>query len=97
MLKLTDTSSLAEFRQNAVELVARLKETRRPRVLTIGGRAEVVVLDLQTYGRLLDLVDRAEAITGIREGLESAARGEGRPIDEAITELRAKYGGASVE
>lgn len=97
MLELTETSSLAEFRQNAVELVTRLKETGRPRVLTVDGRAEVVVLDLQTYGRLLDLVDRADAITGIRDGLESASRGEGRPIDEVIAELRAKYGGASAE
>jgi predicted transcriptional regulator len=38
------------------------------------------------------LRDQAEAIEGIRRGLESAARGEGRPAEEVFAELRAKYG-----
>jgi hypothetical protein len=60
--------------------------------LTVDGRAEVVVQDVASYQRLLDLVDRAEAIEGIRRGLESWKRGEGRPIDEAFADLRARLG-----
>jgi predicted transcriptional regulator len=41
---------------------------------------------------ILDLVDRAEAIEGIRRGLESAARGEGRPPEEIYAEIRARHG-----
>jgi len=39
-----------------------------------------------------DEMDRAEAIEGIRRGLESAARGEGRPAEEVFAELRARNG-----
>lgn len=42
--------------------------------------------------RLLELADRAEAIEGIRLGLESAARGEGRPPEEIFAEIRTRLG-----
>ena len=72
--------------------IERLKETGQPQVLTVDGRAEAVVLDVESYQRLLELADRADAIQGIREGLESAARGEGRPAAEVYAEFRSKYG-----
>lgn len=36
--------------------------------------------------------ERTGAIEGIRRGLESAARGEGRPVDEVFAEPRSRYG-----
>ena len=51
----------------------------------MNGRAEIVVHDVASYQRLLDRAERAEAIEGIRGGLESAARGEGRPAEERST------------
>ncbi len=83
---------LAEFLEHTDEAIKRLKETGEPQVLTVDGRAEVVIQDLASYQRLLDLLDRAEAIEGIRRGLESKARGEGRPADEVFAEIRARYG-----
>lgn len=92
MIQLTDIASLTEFKRNSAEAVKRLKETGQPQVLTVNGRAEVVVQDVASYQRLLELVDRAEAIEGIRRGLESAARGEGRPAEEIYAEIRARHG-----
>jgi hypothetical protein len=40
---------------------------------------------------LLELADRAEAIEGIRRGLESMARGEGRPAEQVLEEMRKKH------
>ena len=92
MIQLTDIRSLTDFKRHTAELVAELKKTGRPHILTVNGRAEVVVQDVTSYQRLLDLAERAAAIEGIRRGLESAARGEGRPVDEVFADLRSRYG-----
>ena len=40
---------------------------------------------------MFDIIDRAEAIIGIKKGLESMARGEGVPAEEAFEQLRKKH------
>src|SRR3954451_25029736 len=92
MIQSPEVGTLTEFVQHPDEAIKRLKETGQPQVLTVDGRAEVVVQDVASYQRLLDLLDRAEAIEGIRRGLESWKRGEGRPIEEAFAEMRARHG-----
>jgi PHD/YefM family antitoxin component YafN of YafNO toxin-antitoxin module len=69
-----------------------MKETGQPLVLTVDGRAEAVVLDVESYQRLWELADRAEAIRGLRAGLESMKRGEGIPVKEAFARLQAEFG-----
>src|SRR3954447_26272067 len=92
MIQPPEMAPLTEFTQHANEAIKRLKETGQPQVLTVDGRPEVVVQDVASYQHLLDLIDRAEAIEGIRRGLESWKRGEGRPLDEAFAELYARLG-----
>ena len=91
MIHLSEIKSLTDFKRHTAEFVERLRETGRPQVLTVNGKAAVVVQDAESYQRLLELVERAEAIEGIHRGLASAARGEGRPVEEVFEELRAKY------
>ena len=57
-------------------------------MLTINGKAELVVQDAESYQELLDRLERAEAIAGIRRGLESMKRAEGIPLEEAEPDLR---------
>lgn len=83
--------SVSTFKRETRRLIAQVKTTREPLILTVNDRAEVVVLDLQTHQELLALKDRMESIAGIRAGLESMKRGEGRPLDEFITEFFAKH------
>ena len=85
------TTPLAEFARDADEAIRRLKETGQPEVLTIDGKPAVVVQDVKSYQRLLDALDRAEAIEGIRRGLDEMRRGEGIPAEEVFAELRAKH------
>ena len=42
--------------------------------------------EADSHEQLLDLAERAEAIEGIRRGLDSGARGEGRPAEEISAE-----------
>lgn len=90
MIHLADIHPLTEFLRNHKQFVERLKTTRRPEVLTINGKAELVVQDAESYQKLLDMMDRIEAIEGIRRGLEEMERGEGRPAREFFAELRRK-------
>ena len=85
-----DIESRTHFKRNTAPLVAQLKATGAPMVLTVNGRAEIVVQDAASYQRLLDLIDRAEAVLGIRKGLEAMERKEGIPAEEAIGTLRRK-------
>jgi PHD/YefM family antitoxin component YafN of YafNO toxin-antitoxin module len=87
----SDIQPLLSFKRDSVSLIGQLKRTGRPVVLTINGKAEVVVQDAKSYQRMLELVDRAEAIVGIRKGLASMKRGAGIPAEKAFASLRRKY------
>ena len=91
MVHLEDIHSLTDFQRNTKEHIQRLKETGRPEVLTVNGKAEVVVQDASSYQKLLELVDRLQAIEGIQKGLESMQRGEGQPAQDVFTRLRKKH------
>jgi prevent-host-death family protein len=86
-----DIQSLSSFKRNTAEFLKQIKETGEPLVLTINGKAEIVVQDAASYQELLDLRDRFEAIAGIRRGLRSMERGQGQPAEEVINRLRKKH------
>jgi len=58
--------SMSDFIRNHKAHVARLKETRAPEVLTVNGRAEVVVLDAESYEKLMGHVRNMETIARTR-------------------------------
>src|SRR5438477_7168990 len=91
MIDLTEVHSLTDFQRNARAHIKRHKRSGQPAVLTVNGKAEVIVQDAASYQRLLDAVDRADAIAGINRGLRSMARGKGRPADEVLEAIRRKY------
>ena len=92
MIDLREVRSVTEFQRNIKDYVGRLKEKKTPLVLTINGRAEIVVQDAESYQVLLDRLERAETVAAIRRGAEQMDRGEGIPLDEAEKRLRNKHG-----
>lgn len=92
MIDVKSIQSLTDFKRNTTEHLERLRVSRRPLVLTVNGRAECVVLDADYYQHLVDRIEYAESVRAIQEGIDSFARGEGRPADEALAELARKYG-----
>ena len=87
-IQLEEIGPLTEFKRRTAEYLRKLKSTGRPRVLTVNGKAELVVQDARSYQRLLDMVDRAEALAGIWEGLQDVRAGRTKPLDEAFEEIR---------
>jgi len=88
----TDIQSLTAFRRSSGEFMRQLRTTKRPMVLTVNGKAAAVVQDAEGYQRLLDLAARADALEGIRQGLEHAREGRTRAAEEFFAEFEAEHG-----
>ena len=87
-----DIHSLSTFKRDTAKLVRQMKKTGEPVVLTVNGKAELVVQDAESYQKLLEAKDRMEAIEGIRRGLESMKRQRGKPASEFFREFFAEKG-----
>jgi prevent-host-death family protein len=92
VIDLREVRSVTEFQRNIKDYVGRLKENKRPLVLTVNGRAELVVQDAESYQVILERLERAETLAAIRRGIEQFDREEGIPVDEAEAQLRKKHG-----
>ena len=88
MISLKDIESLTAFKRNTNEYVRKMKKSGSPLVLTVNGKAEIVVQDAESYQRMLELLDRAETVEAVREGLESVRRGKTMPLDQFDKEIR---------
>jgi prevent-host-death family protein len=91
MVTLNESHPFADFQQNAKRHLRRLNKTGQPEVLTINGKPVVVVQDARSYRRLLETVEHAETIAGIKLGLDSLGRGEGQPAKTVFARLRRKH------
>ncbi len=69
-----------------------IKESKRPVVLTVNGKAAAVVQDAEAYQRLLDIAASVDAAEGIRQGMEDVRRGKIRSAKEFFKELEARHG-----
>jgi PHD/YefM family antitoxin component YafN of YafNO toxin-antitoxin module len=83
-----DINSLSNFKRNTPAFLGQLKETGRPIVLTINGKAELVVQDSASYQKLLDLAQRAERLEALRASVDDLRAGQTSPADEMLAEMR---------
>jgi prevent-host-death family protein len=93
MLDITkDIQSLTTFRRRSGDFMKQLNKSKRPVVLTVKGKAAVIVQDAAAYQRLLDIAAAADAEEGIRQGLEDLKKAKTRPGREFFDEFEAKHG-----
>jgi PHD/YefM family antitoxin component YafN of YafNO toxin-antitoxin module len=83
-----DIDSLSNFKRNTPEFLRQLKETGHPVVLTINGKAELVVQDTASYQRLIELAGRAERMDALKASLEDMKAGRVAPAPEVLAEMR---------
>jgi prevent-host-death family protein len=92
MIELTDIRSLSDFQRHTKQHLRHVKRTGSPLVLTINGKAEVVVQDARSYQKLLDLLEKGNAVATLRSRLESLRKGaKARPFADALEDLGKKY------
>jgi prevent-host-death family protein len=87
-----DIHPLTDFKRNTTGFMTRMKKTRRPVVLTVNGKAELVVQDAESYQKILDRLDRLEVIEAIRVGISDAGAGRVKPARQALAKLQQKLG-----
>ena len=85
-----DIQSLSVFKRDTSKFMRQMKKTGQPIVLTVNGKAEMVVLDAESYD-FLRQKDRFETIQGIRRGRADVKAGRVRDEKEFFDEMFAKY------
>lgn len=92
MIDVENIQSLTDFKRNTAKYLKKMKKSKSPVVLTVNGRAQLVVQDAKAYQEMLDRVERAETVAALRKGIEEFERGEFRPAKKALEGLRRKHG-----
>ena len=60
-------------------------------VLTVNGKAAVVVQDAESYQRLLERLEQLEVMAGLRRSLDEFEQGKGIPLDQAFQDFRTQH------
>jgi prevent-host-death family protein len=87
-----DIHSLTDFKKNTTEFLNQLKETGDPVVLTINGKAELVVQDAAAYQRPRQIAEEARVLAGIRQGIEDMNAGRTISLEQFREHARTKHG-----
>jgi prevent-host-death family protein len=85
-----DIQSLSHFKRHTADVMKQIKESGNPIVLTVNGKAEVVVQDAAAYQRLMTLAERAEMTEFLREAKADADAGRTAPARKFLQSLGQK-------
>jgi prevent-host-death family protein len=85
-----DIQSLSHFKRNTAHVLKQMKESGNPVVLTVNGKAEVVVQDAAAYQNLMALAERAEMMEFLRQAKADADAGRTVPAREFLQALGKK-------
>ena len=81
-----------QIQPSSFEFINQLKETGDPVVLTINGKAELVVHDVAAYQKLRQFAEEARVLEGIRQGIEDMNAGRTISLDQFKEHARTKHG-----
>lgn len=85
-----DIQSLSHFKRHTSQVMKQMRKSGHPVVLTVNGKAEVVVQDAAAYQRLLALAERAEMMEFLREAKADADAGLTVPARQFLQSLGPK-------
>ncbi len=91
MLNLSRIHPLNQFQQEASTLIDQFKTDKTPIILTVKGKAAVVLQDAESYQQLLNKIELLETLAGIHKSLEEFEQGQGIPLNQAFKQLQEKY------
>jgi PHD/YefM family antitoxin component YafN of YafNO toxin-antitoxin module len=93
MLDTRNIYPLSDFQRNAKGFIAQLQESRKPIVLTVNGKASIVIQDAGAYQELLDTLEVERSAEVIRDRIRQFAE-DGIDYDakEGLGKLRGELG-----
>ena len=86
-----DIQSLSVFKRDSAKFMRQLKKTKEPIVLTVNGKASIVVQDAESYEKLLKTKEKMDALKGIQNGLADLRAGRAILSDDFFVEFFSKY------
>lgn len=93
MLDTRNIYPLSEFQRNAKAFIAQLQESQQPIVLTVNGKAAIVIQDAVAYQELLNALEVERSAAVIQERMQQFAE-DGIDYDakEGLENLRSELG-----
>ncbi len=93
-MKITrDIQTVSQFKQNASKLVKQIQQTKQPIILTVNGKAAIVLQDAETYQTMAARRDYDLTVAAIKEALtEFDDRENWSTHEEVFAELRRNNG-----
>lgn len=89
MFTMDSIHPVSDFSRKPAEHIKRLKETGRPEILTVNGKAEVVIQSAKAYEEMVDLIGTLEKIA---RAAKEHDEGRGISVDEFFHEFEKKHG-----
>jgi PHD/YefM family antitoxin component YafN of YafNO toxin-antitoxin module len=86
-----DIQSLPDFKRNTPEFIQHVKNTGRPTVLTINGKAEVVVMDAMTYQKSQERYDYEASVQQIVQRLQEFEKRDHMPLEKSFNKLKKEF------
>jgi len=80
-----DIRPLRDFKQNTRQVLAHIKKTGRPVILTVNGKADFVLLDAKTYEKHLKASNLARLLAA---GEADIAAGREREMGQFLREFK---------
>jgi len=81
---------VSDFNRKSAEHIKRIQETKAPEVLTVNGKAAVVLLDPESYDQLAQGAELLRTLDNIRLAKAEHDAGKSKPIEQVFSELSAE-------
>ena len=84
--------SMTEFKQNSSAILKYIKKTHSPAILTVNGKAEAVLLDAESYQKMVDQIEMMESAKQIEAALVEMENSRDKciPAKKAFEQIRQK-------
>jgi PHD/YefM family antitoxin component YafN of YafNO toxin-antitoxin module len=90
MIQTQNIHSLTDFQRNTSAHIKRLKESGLPEVLTVNGRAELVLQTAEVYQAMMNRLELYESAAAVTRGLQEIKDGRSKTIDDFDMGMRGK-------
>jgi prevent-host-death family protein len=85
MKLIDDIRSVTDLKRNTREILSQVRQTGRPVILTVNGKADAVLMDAKTYEQHLSASNLAKLVAPAEDDVRS---GRTRPIRTFLREFK---------
>jgi len=83
-----DILPISELKKNTKKILLQIRTTRRPVILTVNGKADSVIIDVESYEKQLKAADLAKLLLDAERDI---AEQRTRPADSFLDEFKHEH------